>query len=216
MNSIPALHLGLAIAAVYAVIALAFMVFRISAFGRKPIYSKANGSELDGIKYAFTSGMMPSAKESVRMHLPTFIGGIVNHAGVFVAALHLILAITRVSLPPAMVLGLRLLMLAGLVSGVALLVKRLTLPKMRIISTPDDVIANVLVDLFLAISIATTMSAKLEPWLLGVTIVLLVYIPLGKIRHCAFFFVTRMNFGRLFGRRGVLPHRPQQRQVGSR
>jgi len=215
MNSIPALHLGLAIAAIYAAIALVFMLFRTSAIGRKPIYSKAAGSESEGIKYAFTQGMMPSAKESVRKHVPTFVGGILYHAGIFVATLNLLLVITHMTVFPAVVLGLRSLILAGLVSGIALLAKRLALPKMRIISTPDDIIANVIVDLFLAISIASTMSAKLEAWLLGIAILLLLYIPMGKIRHCVFFFYTRIIFGRLFGRRGVFPHSTQESRAGS-
>jgi hypothetical protein len=33
-----------------------------------------------------------------------------------------------------------------------------------------------------------------------------VYVPLGKIRHCLYFFFSRIFFGKFFGRRGVLPH----------
>jgi len=148
--------------------------------------------------------------------MPTFVGGILYHAGIFAAALNLLLVVTHVTVPPAVVLALRSLMLAGLVSGVALLVKRLALPKMRIISTPDDIIANVMVDLFLVLSIATTMMVTLEPWLLGSTILLLLYIPIGKIRHCVFFFYTRIVFGMLFGRRGVNPHPAQESQRAAR
>jgi hypothetical protein len=214
MISLPVQHLGLAIAAIYAGVALVVMLFRVSAIGRKPMQAKAAGSESAGIKYAFTQGMLPSAKESVRKHMPTFVGGMIYHTGVFVATANLLFVVFRTPLPAAAVLGLRLLMLAGLVSGIALLVKRLALPKMRIISTPDDIIANLIVDLFLAMSIAATMSAELESWLIAAVIILLVYIPMGKIRHCVFFFYTRVVFGRLFGRRGVLPHPPLESERG--
>lgn len=215
MISPATLHLGLLIATIYAAVALAIMLITTASIKRKPLFAKANGSEWDGIKYAFTAGMLPSAKESVRMHMPTFVFGILYHAGIFVAALHLVAVAIRFQLPPAVVLAMRIVMLAGLVTGAALLVKRATLAKMRIISSSDDFIANLLADLFLALSIATTMTATIEPWLTECAIVLLLYIPIGKIRHCVFFFYTRLNFGRLFGRRGVLSHRVAKVKAGS-
>jgi hypothetical protein len=36
-------------------------------------------------------------------------------------------------------------------------------------------------------------------------VLLLVYAPLGKIRHCLFFFSTRSQLGAFFGRRGTYP-----------
>jgi hypothetical protein len=216
MISLSALHLGLLLAAIYAAVALSIMLITTASTKRKPLLARATGSERDGIKYAFTAGMLPSAKESVRLHMPTFVGGILYHTGIFVAALQLIAAVFTIYVPPAIMLTLRLLMLMGLMAGLALLVKRLTLAKMRIISSPDDFIANLLVDSFLALSIATSMTSGAEPWLTACATVLLLYIPLGKIRHCVFFFSTRLNFGRLFGRRGVLPHRVTQSQAGLR
>jgi nitrate reductase gamma subunit len=215
MNVNPVLEVGVLLAFIYAVIALAFTVATTFAVGRRRMMSVPNGSESSGIKYAFTQGMMPSAKESVQKHMPTFVGGLLYHAGIASATLYLLLDIGAVQVYPAAVLGLRLVMLAGLVAGVALLVKRVRYPKMRIISTPDDFIANILVDLYLAMGIGATMAPALTPVLLGSTIVLLLYVPLGKIRHCVFFFLTRLTFGRLFGRRGVFPQSSQQGQAGS-
>jgi nitrate reductase gamma subunit len=216
MFSLSTLHLGLLIAAIYTVVVLAIMLITTASIKRKPLFAKANGSEWEGVKYAFTAGMLPSAKESVRMHLPTFVGGMLYHAGIFVAALHLVAAVIKFPLPPAVVLAVRIVMLSGLVAGAALLVKRAMLARMRIISSPDDYIANLLADMFLVLSIATTMTATVEPWLTVCAIVLLLYIPVGKIRHCVFFFYTRLNFGRLFGRRGVLPHQAVGVKAGSR
>ena len=39
-----------------------------------------------------------------------------------------------------------------------------------------------------------------------VSAAMLIYLPLGKIRHCLYFFFSRTFFGKFFGRRGVLPH----------
>ena len=43
--------------------------------------------------------------------------------------------------------------------------------------------------------------------LLIAAMVLLCYAPLGKIRHCLFFFLSRYHLGRHFGRRGTFPLR---------
>jgi len=32
------------------------------------------------------------------------------------------------------------------------------------------------------------------------------YVPLGKIRHCLYFFFSRLFFGKFFVRRSVFPH----------
>jgi hypothetical protein len=34
---------------------------------------------------------------------------------------------------------------------------------------------------------------------------LFLYVPLGKIRHCFFFFAARCHMGAHFGRRGTFP-----------
>lgn len=216
MISSSTLHLGLLIAAIYAAVALAVMLITTASIKRKPLYAKADGSEWDGVKYAFTAGMLPSAKESVRMHMPTFVGGMLYHGGIFAAVIQLLIVVFGLRLPPPIVLAMRILILAGLAAGLALLIKRITLVRMRIISSPDDFIANSLVDIFLALSIAATMTTGVEPWLVLCAIILLLYIPVGKIRHCVFFFYTRLNFGRLFGRRGVLPHKITEPQAGAR
>jgi hypothetical protein len=39
-----------------------------------------------------------------------------------------------------------------------------------------------------------------------VSTVMFIYVPLGKVRHCLYFFFSRLFFGKFFGRRAVLPH----------
>jgi hypothetical protein len=39
-----------------------------------------------------------------------------------------------------------------------------------------------------------------------ISAVTFVYVPLGKIRHCLYFFFSRIFFGKFFGRRAVFPH----------
>jgi hypothetical protein len=98
----------------------------------------------------------------------------------------------------------------GAVAGIGLLVKRATTLVLRAISTPDDVISNGLVTLFLILAAVTIRVPSAGTGFLIVGAVLFLYIPLGKIRHCLLFFSSRISFGRFFGRRGVLPHDASQ------
>lgn len=194
----------------YAVVALVILTARTRSFGVRPIYAKPEGSARRGVLYAFFQGMLPWEKESVGAHLPTFIAGLLYHAGVFAALLFLLLLVLRVQ--PSMFASqvMRLFTFVSFVSGLGLLIKRVTSRKMRVISVPDDFIANALVDLFVGIAFAATISSLFTPVFLIVALVLFLYMPLGKIRHCVFFFYTRVVFGVFFGRRGVLPHPPRE------
>lgn len=155
--------------------------------------------------YAFFKGMLPWEKESVAKHLPTFVAGLLYHAGIFSALLYLLFAVTRITPTASLIEILRIAIGIGLACGLGLLIKRFSLPKMRLISTVDDAVANLLVDFFLAAALAATLSLSYEPAFFVTAIVLLIYVPIGKIRHCVFFFFTRIVFGLYFGRRGVLP-----------
>jgi hypothetical protein len=207
---ISALHIGVGLAFVYVITALVLLVAKTYGFGQRPMYAKPVGSESKGIRYAFFQGMLPWEKESVIKHLPTFIAGLIYHAGIFLSLLYVIAIIQNVNLHPVIILGFRFIVFISIIGGIALFIKRLSKPEMKIISTPDDFFANALVDLFLISSLASSMTKTFEPILYILTIILLLYIPIGKIRHCVFFFYTRILFGKLFGQRGVFPHPKRQ------
>lgn len=200
---LPILRILLALALMFAVAGLALIVRKVRTFGRRQLFAEANGSEAKGIRYAFGAGMMPWAKESVRAHLATYFAGVIYHCGIFAAALYLVLTFVQAELIFTHLIVA--VMSLGLIAGLCLLMKRMVTPSLSAISAPDDFIANLLVDLFLASGIASLLNNSWLPLFYAISIVLLLYIPIGKIRHCALFFVTRMIFGRYFGRRGVYP-----------
>jgi len=102
--------------------------------------------------------------------------------------------------------ALRILLVIGSISGVALLTKRILKSHIRHLSGADDYLANILVDLLLLSALAATWAEAAVVPFLAIAIVTFVYIPFGKLRHCVFFFYSRILFGAFFGRRGVLPH----------
>lgn len=206
-----ALRIGVVVCGLGAAVALAVQVARARAFGRRPLYAPAAGSAARGVFYAFGPGMSPMAKESTRTHPWAYALGVAYHLGVFAAFGYLLLLLIGAErvLDPAMLPGraLGVLLFAGVLGGLGLLVRRFTTAHLRGLSVPDDAVANLLTTGFVALAGARLWSPALEPALLATAMLLLCYVPLGKIRHCVFFFVSRRHLGRHFGRRGTFPLR---------
>lgn len=192
--------------ALYAIGALTFLLIRTYVWGRLPLYAPSSGKSSHGIWYAFGQGMIPWEKESAAKHLPTLIAGIFYHMAVFAAITYLILLIFKVVIDTPYSTVLRLILTIGIISGLSLIIKRLIKPHMRAISTPDDYISNLLVALFATSALLATFGPQFLNFFFITAIILFCYIPLGKIRHCVFFFYSRILFGAFFGRRDVFPH----------
>ena len=184
---------------------LIIMVLKTRSFGRKPVYAKSQGKGKKGIFYAFGKGMMPWEKESARRHILTYIGGTLYHGGIFAAFFYLFSLVISFEMIMPLKFLFSILMGLGFFSGVGLLVKRILLVPLRKISCTDDFAANLVVDMFLVLALLNTFYSGLKTYLYAISIILFLYIPAGKIRHCVFFFYTRILFGLFYGRRGVLP-----------
>ncbi|MBA4377624.1 MAG: hypothetical protein C0395_03065 [Gemmatimonas sp.] len=200
-----ALRIGVGICGLGAVVALAVQAARASAFGIRPLHAPAAGSATRGVLYAFGPGMSPLAKESTRTHPWAYALGVAYHLGVFAAFGYLLLLLLGVDVAPTAALGVPLL--AGALGGLGLFVRRYASAPLRGLSVPDDAIANLLTTGFVALAAARLRSPAAEPALLAAAMLLLCYVPLGKIRHCVFFFLSRRHLGRHFGRRGTFPVR---------
>lgn len=203
MGLLSELRLAVGMAAVVCLAALIYLVMRTRSLGRKQLFARPAGSAARGVWYIFTTGMSPAHKESAGRHMPTFLTGIIYHLGLFGALAFLIMSVVSAELVAATVTVGRFVFLAGLLAGLALLIKRLAVGYMRKISVADDFISNLLVDLFLAGALVITFRPDWLAFWYGTAALLFLYIPLGKIRHCVFFFYARGEIGALFGRRGV-------------
>ena len=201
-------------------IAALALAFSLLAFGRRlrafnalalpADRSPARGSPAAGVRYALTLGMAPWAKESTRRHWAAYLRGIAFHLGIFLG-LALFIGGPWLALLPATVRAV-LAASAGLgaLLGLAGLVARLVEPNLRALSTPDDYFAVLLVSLFLATAAAALLDLALLPAFYLSGAAMLVYAPLGKIRHCIYYAYSRLFFGRYMGRRAVLPHSQQE------
>lgn len=185
----------LAAAALWCVLLLGAQVLRARSYGRKPLYAPASGDPRAGARYAFTGAMLPWAKESVREHPASYLAGLLYHAGIFSGAALLFLRFRPLAAPA----------LAGALAGLGLLAKRALDPHLRGLSNADDYISNLLATgfaLLAGLGAFLPAAAAALPWW-GAA--LLAWIPLGKIRHCVFFFLSRYHLGVFFGRRGTFP-----------
>lgn len=212
MNTLAALRLGVAICAAGAAAVLVLQALRTRTFGTRPPLAPAAGSAWRGVLYAFGPGMAPTAKESTRTHPAVWALGVSYHLGVFTSFAVLLGTLLAAGSgngtlpPPARAAGLALTAL-GVIGGVSLLVRRAREATLRALSVPDDWLANLLTTGFVALAGAILLAPAAEPLLLAWAMLLFLYMPLGKIRHCLFFFVSRYHLGRHYGRRGTFPLR---------
>jgi len=200
-----ALRLAVILAAIGCVAALIALFHNTKSYGPRRLFSEPAGEAAAGVRYAFIQGMAPRAKESVRMNPLSYLAGMLYHSGIFAAFGLLVVSLARLALPLLFLRGLGLLALTGSLGGLALLLKRIGSRMLRGLSCPDDYLSNLLATVFAAMAGLTVFVGGLERlWMLE-AVLLLAYLPMGKIRHCLFFFPTRYHFGAFFGRRGVLP-----------
>src|SRR6266498_525330 len=168
--------------------------------------SPIKGNISHGITYAFTKGMMPWAKESTRIHMIAYLRGIGFHIGIFAAIGAVIISPFWKYLPPFLSLTLFWVLTLGAILGAAGGVMRIAERNLRGLSLPDDHFAVWLTTLFITVAgLAVINSAFVIPMYI-VSAITFIYIPLGKIRHCLYFFFSRIFFGKFFGRRAVFPH----------
>jgi nitrate reductase gamma subunit len=206
MSPLTVLKLGVAASVIFCIVVLAVILMRTFAFGRRQTYAHPRGSSFAGIMYAFGSGMLPWEKESAAKHIWTYSAGILYHVGILITMLFLAMTLLGTSLPWALVWPARIILAVSVLSGLALLVKRTIKPQMRSLSSGDDYLANSLVDLLLLSALTATFTEIMLIPFLAIAVVIFIYIPFGKLRHCVFFFYSRILFGDFFGKRGVLPH----------
>jgi len=169
------------------------------------LFAEPRGRAGAGVRYAFTTAFLPWVKESASGHLASYGAGLLYHAGIFAMLACLVLSLTPLQVPPLVAHALAALFGASLAAGLGLLVKRLADVALRALSVPDDFVSNLLVDATLAAALAASLVPGATFVLQLVGAGLLLYAPLGKLRHMLFVLTSRRLWGAYYGRRGVLP-----------
>ncbi|MDY7033628.1 MAG: hypothetical protein SVY10_17175, partial [Thermodesulfobacteriota bacterium] len=101
---------------------------------------------------------------------------------------------------------------AAFAVGVIRLIRRITSPVMRKISTPDDYFSVALLTAWFASGVfAMPNEYEVSEWPLiiffAMTTFFLVYVPFSKMSHYLYYPFTRYLLGRTMGHRGVFPRK---------
>ncbi len=195
-------------------LALAAAVFSVSIFAarwtqtqRLPFAKERaipKDSPWKGVLYAFTLGMAPWAKESTRRHMIAYLRGIAFHIGIFAGLAALLASPWFSAIPSILRIAFAIVTAVGALMGIAGGIMRIVEQHLRSISTPDDHAAVWLVTFFLAAMTAALLWTEFTPAMWILSAVMLAYAPLGKIRHCIYFYFGRLFYGFHIGRRGVV------------
>jgi hypothetical protein len=195
-------------------LALVALVFSMSAFAsrwaqmQKLPFAKDRSIPKDsatkGILYAFTLGMAPWSKESTRLHMLAYLRGIAFHVGIFAGLAAFLASPWFETIPLIVRVVFAILTGFGAAMGVAGALMRVVEHNLRAISPPDDHASVWLVTIFLAAMTIALGATAFVPAMWVIAAAMLVYAPLGKIRHCIYFYFGRLFFGIHIGRRGVV------------
>jgi len=190
---------------------LIFHLIRLIRLGKPKDFSSQRGNIYPSLIYAFTGAMSPSRKESAFLHLPTYTAGIFYHLGTFVSIFLFFFILFQIRILDFFVPYLTGFMAISILSGLAILIKRIVSRKLRALSNPDDYISNLLVTIFQIITAAVLHKPEWFTSYYIIVSVLLLYIPVGKLKHAVYFFAARYHLGYFYGWRGVWP----PKKVGS-
>ena len=163
------------------------------------------GGPVSGALYSLTGAMMPWKKDSARLYPASYLFGVLYHLGSFFGFIWVAVLFFGIELPEIVISVSALLLAITAVSGFGLLIKRIVKPDLRYFSSPDDYFSNMLVTGWQVLIIMTLLYESMLPALLVLTGLLLLYIPVGKLKHAIYFIPARVYLGLFYGRRGVWP-----------
>lgn len=184
-----------------------------------------------GAKYSLFNIAMPWMMQSTRQHPLFYAQFVIFHIGV---ACSIAMSIVFSYLPgliaaAPIVMALQVIFAAAFVVGVIRFIRRLAVPVIRMISSPDDIFSVALLTVWLALSFimagqapafavakgqltASAVTLNETPIVMYyiVTSFFLVYVPFSKISHYIYYPFSRWYLGRTMGHRGVYPIRRYQ------
>jgi hypothetical protein len=187
------------------VIGLAFHLIRLVRLGAPVDYSRRKGEVTPAIAYSFLGAMSPTKKESAYLHLPTYAAGLFYHIGTFTSAILLFVYLPGIEVDGMVRWALMGLLAASTVSGIAILAKRVAVKPLKALSNLDDYISNFLVTSFQLLTVARLGDAAFAPFYFFCASLLLLYVPIGKLKHVLYFFAARYHLGLFYGWRGIWP-----------
>lgn len=200
-------------------VCLAFMAFmysiKIYQLAKKPFppeRAEFKGDRLAGALYSLTNVARPWDMESTRKNPYFYAEFVIFHISVVltIGSTFLIPLVPNLMTPAVTGVFMVFMAIAFLI-GLRRIYRRITVPEIRIISSPDDYFAITLMTVFFGVGTVTMWM-----WIQGMpetgwmwifflmTTFFLIYVPFSKISHYVLYPFGRINFGQIFGGRGIL------------
>jgi len=194
-----------ALAFVICIASILFHFLRLVKLGKPNDFSKRSGNTLRAIRYSFTGGMSPTKKESAFLHLPTYTAGIIYHLGTFLSIALFFLIFFNINFPFPLNMIIAIMLATSCINGLGIFVKRFVVKKLHELSNIDDYVSNLLVTVFQAVTALVVWGINMEIVYYLTASTLLLYLPIGKLKHAVYFFAARYQLGFFYGWRGVWP-----------
>lgn len=199
------------VALISAFTCLSVFIYRLIyllSLGMPKDLSQETGSVKKGIIYSFTGAMSPTAKESAYLHLPTYVAGLLYHAGIFTSLLFFVWTVisvtTDIETPDIIGKLLTIVLIITSVAGLSIFIKRVASAELRFLSCADDYISNLLSTLS-QIAAIIYLNTNAELIYFVIMAILFLWMPWGKTKHLLYFFFARIHLGFFYGRRNAWP-----------
>ncbi len=177
-----------------------------------PEKAELKGDRVAGAIYSLANVLRPWEMESTRKHYYFYIEFMIFHIGVALTiGSTFFIPLTPWIMTPVVSTVIMVSMGLAFLIGLRRIYRRVTVPEIRIISSPDDYFAIILMTIFFAVGMGAMWN-----WINGrpesewmwvfflMTTFFLLYVPFSKISHYVLYPFGRINFGMIFGGRGVL------------
>lgn len=200
-------------AAVLCLILMLFHLFRLIRLGAPKDLSEKSGNVGKSVVYSNTMAMMPNAKESAYLHIPTFTLGVLFHVGTFLSLLVFLLSFFPFFTfwlihDPWIHYAVAAIISITALSGLLLFGKRMYSRSLRHLSNADDFLSNgfttvfqIVTFLYLSFPAQTAVHAVYYIF----SALLFLYMPVGKLKHAVYYFAARFHLGHFYGWRNVWP-----------
>ena len=195
------------IAFVLCVAALTYHLIRLIKLGSPNDYSRQRGNVTAAVAYSFLGAMDPRKKESAYLHLPTYAAGLLFHGGTFISIVLFPFLFANVHIGNILQWSVAGFLTLAMGSGIGILLKRIAIGKIRSLSNPDDYLSNLLVTLFQLATLLMMVQEGFAAYYFISISLLLLYLPVGKLKHALYFFAARYHLGLFYGWRGIWPLR---------
>jgi nitrate reductase gamma subunit len=190
----------------------AIKIYQLMQKAGPPERAELKGDRFAGSIHSLANVLRPWGMESTRKDMFFYIEFIIFHIAVAltIGSTFFIPLVPQI-MTPMVTLVIMVFMGLAFIIGLHRIYRRLTDPRIRIISTPDDYFAITLMTVFFGVGFLAMsmwlkgMSETGWMWLFFLmTTFFLLYVPFSKISHYVLYPFGRVMFGQIFGGRGIL------------